>query len=169
MKIKKLLSVVLALLLCFGSMSIIASAEGIEDDSDFVDTPTLPPCESVEISVVFRPLQSFVSVAGFGPLFDGTVLKIVYADGNTETVTMQKNWTNLSDYVAGDFNVYTNYFDTMNIKTPGINKQKIVLHGMKNGIEYEGVYGDLAYLYIPSPAEIIYLIDSLVRIHIPFN
>ncbi len=164
MKIKRLLSVVLAIIFCFGSLSIITSAEEIEGDSEFIDTPTLPTVEDVEVSVIFRPIQSLVSVAGFGPLFDGTVLKITYPDGQTETVTIQTNWTGLSDYVAGNFNVYTNHFDTMNIKTPGINKKKIVLNGMKDGIEYEGIC-DLNYLYIPSVAECFYLIDSLVRIY----
>ncbi len=161
MKIKRLISVILALLLCFGSMTIIASAE---EDSDFLDTPTLPMVEAVEISVVFRPLQSLVSFANFGPLFDGTVLKITYPDGQTETVTVETNWTGLSDYVAGNFNVYTSYFDTMNIKVPGINKKRIVLNGAKDGVEYEGVC-NLDYLYIPSPGEIFYLIDSLVRVY----
>ncbi len=163
MKIKRLLSVVLALLLCFGSMSI-ASAQEIENDSDFLDTPTLPTVEEVEVSVVYRPLKSLVSFAGFGPLFDGTVLKVTYPDGSSETVTLETNWTGLSDYVAGDFNVYTSYFDTMNVKSPGINKQRILLNGAKDDVEYEGVC-NLDYLYIPSPGEIFYLIDLLIRIH----
>ena len=96
-------------------------------------------------------------------MFDGTVLKIIYPDGQTEMVTIETNWTGLSDYVAGDFNVYTYYFDTMKIKTLGINKKKIILNGIKNGVEYEGIC-DLTYLYIPSPAEFVYMIDSLVRI-----
>lgn len=162
MKIRKLLSLVLAFILCLGSFSIIASAEGAEDDSDFVDTPTLPPCEEIEVSVVFRPLEGLISFAGFGPVFDGTVLKITYPDGETETVTLQTNWTGLSSYVAGNFNVYINYFDTQEIKTPGINKKKIVLHGMKNGVEYEGSC-NLDYLCIPSPVECFYLVDSYVR------
>ena len=165
MKIKKLLSVILAVLLCFGFVSAVGSAEEIENDSDFLDTPTLPTVEEVEVSAVYRPLKSLVSFAGFGPVLDGTVLKITYPDGTTEKVTLETNWTGLSDYVAGDFNVYTSYFDTMEIKTPGINKKKVILHGMKNDeTECEGIC-TLSYLYIPSPAEMIYLIDSLVRIY----
>lgn len=164
MKLKKLLSVVLAFLLCFGFVSAVGSAEEIENDSDFLDTPTLPTVEEVEVSVVYRPLKSLVSFAGFGPLFDGTVLKITYPDTTAEIVTFETNWTGLSNYVAGDFNVYISYFDTMNIKTPGINKQRILLNGAKDDVEYEGVC-NLDYLYIPSPGEIFYLIDSLIRIH----
>ena len=164
MKLKKLFSVVLTFLLCFSFVSAVGSAEEIENDSDFLDTPTLPTVEEVEVSVVYRPLKSLVSFAGFGPLFDGTVLKVTYPDGSSETVTLETNWTGLSDYVAGDFNVYTSYFDTMNVKSPGINKQRIVLNGVKDDVEYDGVCS-LDYLYIPSFGEIFYLIDSLVRIH----
>lgn len=162
MKIKKLISLVLAFILCLCSLSIIASAEGFDDDSDFVDTPTLPPCEEIEVSVVFRPLEGLISFAGFGPVFDGTVLKITYPDGETETVTLETNWTGLSSYVAGNFNVYADYFETQEIKTLGINKKEIILNGAKNGVEYEGKCS-LDYLLIPSPAECFYLIDSYVR------
>ncbi len=168
MRIKKLLSVILAFLLCFGFVSAVGSAEEIENDSDFLDTPTLPTVEEVEVSVVYRPLKSLVSFAGFGPLFDGTVLKITYADGKTETVTVQTNWTGLSDYVAGNYNIYTSYFETMEIKSPGINKKKVILNGMENGIEYEGSC-NLSYLYIPSPVECFYLIASLFRIYNPLT
>lgn len=164
MKLKKLLSVVLAFSLCFGFVSAVGSAEEIENDSDFLDTPTLPTVEEVEVSVVYRPLKSLVSFAGFGPVLDGTVLKITYPDGQTEKVTVETNWIGFSDYVAGEFNVNISYFDTMNIKTPGINKQRILLNGAKDDVEYDGVCS-LDYLYIPSLGEIFYLIDSLVRIH----
>ena len=109
MKLKKLLSVVLAIILCFGSMSIV-SAQEVENDSDFLDTPTLPTVEEVEVSVVYRPLKSLVSFAGFGPVLDGTVLKITYPDGQTEKVTVETNWIGFSDYVAGEFNVNISCF-----------------------------------------------------------
>lgn len=157
MKLKRLLSVVLAFILCFGSFSIIASAE---EDSDFVDTPTLPTVEEVEVSVVYRPLKSLVSFAGFGPLLDGTVLKITYPDGKTEIVTVETNWIGFSSYVAGDFNVYVSYFDTEEVKTPGIYQKRIVLNGVKNNVEYEGTV-DVYYLHIPSFGEMLYLIESL--------
>ena len=54
-------------------------------------------------------------------------------------------------------------FDTMEIKTLGINKQKIRLNGVKNDVEYDGMC-DVEYLYIPSFGEIFYLITSFVRI-----
>lgn len=162
MKIRKLLSLLLAFILCLGSFSIISSAEGIEDDSDFVDTPTLLPCDDIEVSVVFRPLEGLISFAGFGPVFDGTVLKITYPDGKSETVTVKTNWIGFSSYTAGKFIVYTDYFETQEIKTLGIEKIRISLHGVNNGIEYGGSC-NMNYLYIPSPAEFFYFVDSYFR------
>lgn len=168
MKIKNLLAIILAFLLIITSLSVIASAEGVEDDSDFVDTPTLPTCETIDVSVVFRPLEGLISFAGFGPVFDGTVLNITYPDGESETVTVKTNWIGFSSYVAGNFNVYTDYFETQEIKMPGIEKIRIVLHGMNNGVEYEGSI-NLDYFYIPSPAECFYLVDSYFRSLISLN
>lgn len=163
MKIKKLLSVILAFLLCFGFISVIGSAQETEGDSEFLDTPELPKTEQIEVFVVYRPLTSLFSFAGIGPSFEGVVLRVTYPDGTAETVTLETDWIGFSEYVAGDFNVYTDYFDTMEIKTLGINKQKIRLNGVKNDVEYDGMC-DVEYLYIPSFGEIFYLITSFVRI-----
>lgn len=169
MKIKRILSIFLVITLSFGMCTIAFAEENIgipEDGEDFM--PTLPPSEDVEISVVYRPLKSMVSFANFGPFLAGTVLEVTYADGKTETVILQTNWTGLSDYVAGKYNVYTSYFNTMEIKSPGINQKTIYITKHENGILYEGLYKDFSYLYIPSLGEWLYLFSSLIRIYNPF-
>lgn len=169
MKIKKLLSIIFALVLCLCSLTVFASAEENIKEPDYNEgfMPTLPPSEDVEISVVYRPLKSFVSFAKLGPFLEGTVLKITYSDGTSENVTLEKSNNDFSEYVAGDYYVYFGLFDTMEIKSPGINKKTIVIDGFKNDVNYSGVYS-MSYFYIPHPAECFYLLISLFKIYIPF-
>lgn len=156
MNIKKLLSVILAIIFCFSSISIIASAE---ENSDYPDTSTSPACEEIKISVVYRPLKSCVSFADFGPFFDGVVLKITYSDGSSENITIEETSSSPLEYVAGDYTVYTSLFNTAEVRSPGINDKKIFLKANKNGLEYSGTCDDLSYLYIPSSAELIFMLS----------
>lgn len=169
MKLKKLLSIILVLVLCLCSLTVFASAEENIEEPGYNEgfMPTLPPSEEVEVDVVFRPLKSFVSFAGFGPFLEGSILKITYSDGTSEKVTLERSDNDFSEYVAGDFYVYYGWFDTMKIKTPGINIKTIVIDGFKNDINYSGNF-NLSYFYIPSMAEIFYLLTSLFRIYNPF-
>lgn len=162
MKIKRILSIFLILALSFGICTIAFAEENIDiPNPDEGDMPTLPPWEEVEVSVVYRPLKSMISFAGFGPMYEGTVLKITYTDGRTEVVILENNWTGLSDYVAGDYYVHIDYFNTMEVKSLGINKSAIYLLKYENGIEYEG-YEYFSYLYIPSLGELIYKINCFL-------
>ena len=171
MKIKKLLSLFLAIILCMSSLTLFASGEeniGIPED-DFGEA-TLPPCEEVGISVVYRPLKSMVSFANFGPFLEGTVLEVTYADGTIDLITVESKKAEDEPliYVAGDYNVNINLFNTMEIKSPGINQKTIYITKYENGIQYEGLYEDFSYLYIPSLGEWLYLLSSLIRIYNPF-
>lgn len=170
MRIKKLLAIVMVLVLCFCSSTLIVSAEENTEQPGYNEgfMPTLPPCEEVEISVAYRPLKSMFSFADFGPFLDGIVLKIKYSDGTNETVTITKKDGEPLVYVAGKYDVYTNFFNTAEVKSPGINTKKIVLDTYENGVEYSGVC-EIDYLYIPSPAELFYLLSSLIRIYNPFK
>lgn len=166
MKLKKLLLIILAFVLCFSSLTVIAYAEENADAPSCNEgfMPTLPPSEDVEVSVVYRPLKSFVSFGNFGPFFGGAVFKITYSDGTSENITLEKSDNDFSEYVAGDYYIYYGLFETMEIKTPGINKKTIVIDGFKNDINYSGNV-NLSYLYIPTPIECYYLLTSLFKIY----
>lgn len=164
MKIKKLLSVVLAFAICLCSLTVFASAEeNIEEpgyNKGFM--PTLPPCEEVEVSVVYRPIASWISYADYGPLLDGIVLKITYSDGTDETVTITEKDGDPLVYVAGKYNVYTNFFNTAEIRSPGINMKKIVVDTYENGVDYSGEC-EIDYLYIPSFAELVFMLYYMTK------
>ena len=169
MKFKKLLSVILAIVLCLCSLTIVASAEENIEEPGYNEgfMPTLPTCEDIEISVVYRPLKSFVSFANYGPFFEDTIFKITYSDGTSENIMLENSDNDFSEYVADDYYIYYGLFETMEIKTPGINKKTIVVDGLKNGVNYSGNI-NLSYFYIPSPIECFYLLTSLFKIYCPF-
>ncbi|MBE6772324.1 MAG: hypothetical protein E7547_09320 [Ruminococcaceae bacterium] len=160
MKIKKLLSIVLALTLCFCSLTAVAYAE--ENTEDEALMPTLPPTEEVDISVVYRPLKSLVSYSDYGPFLDGIVLKITYSDGTSETVAITIKGGEPLEYDAGKFNVYTNLFNTAEVRSPGINTKKIVIDTYENGVEYSGEC-EIEYLYIPSFVELIFMLYYMMK------
>lgn len=162
MKIKRILSIFLILALSFGMCTIAFAEENTEISEDDVDM-ILPPCEDVEVSVVYRPLKSMISFAGFGPMYEGTVLKITYTDGRTEVVILENNWTGLSDYVAGDYYVNVDLFNTMEVKSPGINRKSIYIGKTVNGVQYEGLCRDFTYLYIPSLGEWMFMISNIFK------
>ena len=162
MKIKRIISIFLILALSFGMCTIAFAEENTEIPEDDVDM-LLPPCEDVEVSVVYRPITSMVSFANFGPFLDGTVLKVTYADGRTEVVILENNWTGLSDYVAGDYYVHIDYFNTMEVKSPGINRKSFYIGKTVNGVQYEGLYRDFTYLYIPSLGEWMFMISNIFK------
>lgn len=173
MKIKKLLAIVMVLVLCFCSSTLVASAEEntevIDGNEEFM--PTLPPCEEVDISVIYRPLKSCVSFADYGPFLDGVVLKITYSDGTNETVTIARKDGDSLEYVAGKYNVFTNFFNTTEVRSPGINTKKFVIDTYEDGVEYSGKC-EIDYLYIPSFGELIlmfyYFVNSLFNPIIDF-
>ncbi|MBQ3045900.1 MAG: hypothetical protein IJO03_09630 [Clostridia bacterium] len=154
MKIKKLLSIVMAMVLCFCSLTVVAYAQ--------------ESTEEVDVSAVYRPLKSFVSFADYGPFLDGIVLKITYSDGTSETVKIAQKDGDPLEYVAGKYDIHTNFFNTAEVRSPGINKKKIVAETYENGVEYSGAC-EIDYLYIPSPAELIYLFYAVIKIYNPFN
>lgn len=162
MKIKRILSIFLILALSFGMCTIAFAEENTEISEDDVDM-LLPPCEDVDVSVVYRPITSMVSFANFGPFLDGTVLKVTYADGRTEVVILENNWTGLSDYVAGDYYVHIDYFNTMEVKSPGISRKSFYIGKTVNGVQYEGLYRDFTYLYIPSLGEWMFMISNIFK------
>ncbi len=163
---KKLLSLFLAIILCMSSLVLFASAEentGIPED-DFVEV-TLPPCEEVDVTVVYRPITSMISFANFAPFLDGTVLKVTYADGTSEhiTITSEKAEDDSLAYVAGDYYVNVNLFNTMEVKSPGINRKSFYILKTANGVQYEGLYRDFTYLYIPSLGEWMFMISNIFK------
>ena len=172
MKIKRILSIFLVLTLSFGICTIAFAEENIDiPNPDEGNMPTLPPCEEVEVSVVYRPITSMISFANFGPFLDGMVLKVTYADGTSEhiTITSEKAEDDSLIYVAGDYYVDVNLFNTMEVKSPGINRKSFYIIKTVNGVEYEGLYRDFTYLYIPSLGELIYNIPSLGELIYKFN
>lgn len=166
MKIKRLLSIVLAMVLCLCSLTVVASAEENIEEPGYNEgfMPTLPPSEDVEISVVYRPLKSFVSFGSSNLLLEGAVFKITYPDGSSENIKFEKSDNDFSKYVAGDYYIYYGLFDTMQIITPGINQKTIVIDGFKNGINYSGNI-NLSYLYVPTMTEFYYLLTFLFKIY----
>lgn len=165
MKIKRILSIFLILALSFGMCTIAFAEENTEiSEDDFVEV-TLPPCEDVDVSVVYRPITSMISFANFGPFLDGMVLKVTYADGTSEyiTITSEKAEDDSLIYVAGDYYVNVNLFSTMEVKSPGINRKSIYILKTVNGVQYEGVYRDFTYLYIPSLGEWMFMISNIFK------
>lgn len=164
MKIKKLLAIVMVLALCFCFSTLIVSAEENTEVADGNEgfMPTLPPCEEVDISVVYRPLKSCVSFADYGPFLDGIVLEITYPDGTNETVTIAQKDGDSLEYDAGKYNVYTNFFNTTEVRSPGINTKKFVIDTYEDGVEYSGEC-EIDYLYIPSFGELILMFYYMVR------
>ncbi len=162
MKIKKFFAIFMVLVLCCCSSTLIVSAEEnakvIDGNEEFMSTL----CEEVDVSVVYRPFKSCVFFADYGPFLDGIVLKITYSDGTNETVTIAKKEGDPLVYVAGKYNVYTNYFNTADVRSPGINMKKIVVDTYENGVEYSGAC-EIDYLYIPSFGELVFMFYYMVR------
>lgn len=163
MKIKRILSIFLILALSFGMCTVAFAEENTEISEDDVDM-ILPPCEDVDVSVVYRPITSMVSFANFGPFLDGTVLKVTYADGTSEyiTITSEQAEDDSLVYVAGDYNVNVNFFNTMEVKSPGISRKSFYIGKTVNGVQYEGLCRDFTYLYISSLGELIYKINCFL-------
>lgn len=164
MKIKRILSIFLILALSFGMCTIAFAEENTEISEDDVDM-LLPPCEDVDVSVVYRPITSMVSFANFGPFLDGTVLKVTYADGTSEyiTITSEQAEDDSLVYVAGDYYVNVNFFNTMEVKSPGISRKSFYIGKTVNGVQYEGLYRDFTYLYIPSLGEWMFMISNIFK------
>ena len=164
MKIKRILSIFLILALSFGMCTIAFAEENTEISEDDVDM-LLPPCEDVDVSVVYRPITSMVSFANFGPFLDGTVLKVTYADGTSEyiTITSEQAEDDSLVYVAGDYYVNVNFFNTMEVKSPGISRKNFYIGKTVNGVQYEGLYRDFTYLYIPSLGEWMFMISNIFK------
>lgn len=161
MKLKKLLSVVLVFVLFLCSLTVIASAE---------ENPEQSGADEVKVSIAFRPLKSYIVVGVSSPDLEGTVLKIIYPDGTSENVTIEKSDSDSSGYVAGKHRIYTQLFNDPQLISFGLNTEKIIVRcNSEDGAEYSGMYSDYKYLYIPSAEEIFYFISALVRMYSPFN
>lgn len=173
MKIKKLLSIILAMVLCFCSLTVFASAQENTEEPGCNEgfMPTLPPSEEVEVSVLYRPLKSFFIFGVSSPDLKGTVLGITYPDGTSEKVKIEKSDNDFSDYVAGKYYIYTRLFYDPELISFGLNNQKIIVdyYEPEEGIEYSGMCNDYKYLYIPSAEELFYFISALFRIYNPFG
>lgn len=158
MKFKKLLSVILAIVLCLCSLTVGASAE--EDEG--------LRYEDVEVSVVYRPLKSLFVIGVSSPVLEDTVIKVTYPDGTIEKVRVEKDENDF--YFADKYRIYTSTFNDPQLISPGLNNGKIIVrYDSEDGVRYSGAYTDYTYLYIPSAEELFYAISSLIRIYSPFN
>lgn len=161
MKIKKILAIVMVLVLCFCSSTLITSAE---------ENPEQSGADEVKVSIVFRPLKSYIVIGVSSPDLEGTVLKVTYPDGTSENVTIEKSDSDSSGYVAGKHRIYTQLFNDPQLISFGLNTEKIIVRcNSEDGAEYSGMCSDYKYLYIPSAEEIFYFISALVRMYSPFN
>lgn len=97
MKIKKFLSIVLAVIICFSSASFFAFAQE-DSDGDIM----LPLSEEVEVSIIYAPIKSRIVYNQSGPFLEGMILKITYYDGHSEVLNVERVG---NAYKAGDFSV----------------------------------------------------------------
>lgn len=158
MKIKMLLSIILAMVLCFCSLTVVASAEEVEELR----------YENVEVSVVYRPLKSLFVIGVSNPVLEDTVIKITHPDGTIEKVKIEKDDNEF--YFAGKYRIYTSTFNDPQLISPGLNNGKIIVsYNSEEGVRYSGAYTDYTYLCIPTAKELFYVIAFLIRIYNPFN
>lgn len=150
------LILIMATVFSFTSPGFAASAE----EADF-------PCggviEEVDVKILYAPPTSRVVIGGFGPVITGTVLKIIYPNGESEILTVKQNG---NEYYAGDFSVYMPYFSLESIQVVDYGIISKTLYISNEGKQHEGYSGetDFIYLNLPSFGDIIYLISAYFRI-----
>lgn len=157
MSFKKLLSIVLAVIICISSAYVFAFAED-NSDGDIM----LPPSEDVEVSIVYMPLKSRIIYNRLAPNLNGMIIKITYFDGRTETLKVKKVE---NAYKAGDFSIYSHCFfleaigqlSNYGTKTPSIYVSK-----HENELLYGGVTNYTA-ISIPNITEFFNCIKTIVN------
>ncbi len=157
MKIKKLLSIILAVIISLCSVGFFAFAE---DDSD--GDIMLPPAEEVEVSIVYMPLKSRIIYNKLGPNLDGMIIKITYFNGRTEVLKVKKVE---NAYKAGDFSVSSYCFfheATGRRENYGAKDVSYYVSKHENDMLYEGVTNYSA-ISIPNITEFFNCIKTLVN------
>lgn len=150
MKIKKFLSIILAVIICMCSTGFLAFAE---DDSD--GDIMLPSSEDVEVSIIYAPVKSRIIYNQIGPFLEGMILKINYFDGVSEILKVEKVE---NGYKAGDFSISSYYFfleATGQLSNYGTKTLSIYVSKHENDLLYGGVT-DFTVLSIPNLIEFFY-------------
>lgn len=158
MKIKKFLSIILAIVICITSAGCFAFAEN-DSDGDIM----LPLSEEVEISIIYTPVKSRIIYNQFGPLLEGIILKITYFNGKTEILKVEKVE---NGYKAGDFSVSAFCFFLEAMGQPanyGTKDVSFYVSKYENDVLYEGVT-DFSVISIPNPIEFFYCLKTMVKV-----
>lgn len=159
MKIKKFLSIILAVIICMCSTGFLAFAE---DDSD--GDIMLPPSEDVEVSIIYAPIKSRIIYNQVGPFLEGMILEITYFDGYSEVLKVEKVD---NGYRAGDFSVSTFHFFLEALGQPsnyGTKVLSVYVTKHENNLLYEGVT-DFSVISIPNITEFFNCLRTLVKIY----
>lgn len=127
------------------------------------DLPCGGVIEEVDVKILYAPPTSRVVIGGFGPVITGTVLKIIYPNGESEILTVKQNG---NEYYAGDFSVHMSYFELESIQVVDYGIISKTLYISNEGNQHGGYSGetDFIYLNLPSFGDIIYLISAYFRI-----
>ena len=127
------------------------------------DLPCGGVIEEVDVKILYAPPTSRVVIGGFGPVITGTVLKIIYPNGESEILTVKQNG---NEYYAGDFSVHMSYFELESIQVVDYGIISKTLYISNEGKQHGGYSGetDFIYLNLPSFGDIIYLISAYFRI-----
>lgn len=127
------------------------------------DLPCGGVVEEVDVKILYAPPTSRVVIGGFGPVITGTVLKIIYPNGESEILTVKQNG---NEYYAGDFSVHMSYFELESIQVVDYGIISKTLYISNEGKQHGGYSGetDFIYLNLPSFGDIIYLISAYFRI-----
>ncbi len=157
MSFKKLLSIVLAIIICISSASVFAFAED-NSDGDIM----LPPGEDIEVSIVYMPLKSRIIYNKLGPNLNGMIIKITYFDGRTEILKVKKVE---NAYKAGDFSISSYCFfleATGQCENYGAKEVSCYVSKYENYVIYEGVM-DYSVVSIPNIIELFNCLKNNIK------
>ena len=160
MSLKKLLSIILAIIICISSASVFAFAE---DDSD--GDIMLLPSEDVEVSIIYAPVKSRIIFNRIGPFLEGMIIKITYYDGHSEVLKVEKVD---NGYKAGDFSISSYFFfleATGQLSNYGTKTLGFYVTKHENDLLYEGVT-DFSVLSIPNLIEFFNCLKTIVKIYL---
>lgn len=155
MKTKKILSIILAVVICMCSTGFFAFAE---DDSD--GDIMLPPGEDIEVSIVYMPLKSRIIYNKYGPDLNGMIIKVTYFDGRTEILKVKKVE---NAYKAGDFSISSYCFfleATGQRENYGAKEVSFYVSKHENNVIYEGVT-NYSVLSIPNITELFNCLKTI--------
>lgn len=126
------------------------------------DLPCGGVIEEVDVKILYAPPTSRVVIGGFGPVITGTVLKIIYPNGESEILTVKQNG---NEYYAGDFSVHMPYFELESIQVVDYGIISKTLYISNEGKQHGGYSGetDFIYLNLPSVMEFVYLVSAYFR------